>query len=106
MALEWGSGEFWARFAIASLATWRIAHLFAFEDGPGDAVVWLRQKAGFGFFGKLMDCFYCLSLWIAAPFAPFVNPSPAKAFIAWVALSGSACLLERATSRPIPIDRS
>ena len=98
MALELGSGEYWARFAIASLATWRITHLLAFEDGPGDVVVWLRKQAGAGFFGKLMDCFYCLSLWVAAPFAPLVNTNMWTALVTWIALSGAACLLERATA--------
>jgi hypothetical protein len=45
-----------------------------------------------------MDCFYCLSFWLAAPLAIFVCVSLTKALITWVALSGSACLLERATS--------
>jgi hypothetical protein len=98
MALEFGSGEYWARFVIASLAIWRITHLFVFEDGPGDVIVWLRKQAGEGFFGKLMDCFYCVSLWAAVPFAPFVNTNPWQALVTWVALSGAACLLERATA--------
>lgn len=98
MSLEPGSGEYWARFAIASLATWRITHLLAYEDGPGDVVVWLRKHAGAGFFGKLMDCFYCLSLWVAAPFAPLVSTNSWVALVTWIALSGAACLLERATA--------
>jgi hypothetical protein len=106
MTLESGNGEFWARFVIASLVTWRITHLFAFEDGPGDVIVRLRQRAGAGFFGKLMDCFYCLSFWVAAPIAPFVHQNVIQALITWVALSGSACLLERATAPSIHVKRS
>lgn len=98
MIFEFASGEFWARFALASLATWRITHLMAFEDGPGDLIVRLRQRAGENFWGKLMDCFYCLSIWVAAPLALFVEPSWTKGWITWLALSGSACLLERATA--------
>ena len=57
------------RFGLAALATWRVAHLVAEEDGPADAIVRLRERAGAGWAGELMDCFYCLSLWTAAPFA-------------------------------------
>jgi hypothetical protein len=46
-----------------------LTHLFAAEDGPGDVVVRLRRAAGTGFWASLLDYCYCLSLWIAAPFA-------------------------------------
>jgi hypothetical protein len=34
------------RFALASLATWRVTHLLAEEDGPWDAVVRARARLG------------------------------------------------------------
>jgi hypothetical protein len=94
-----GTADFWTRFAVASLATWRLTHLLAFEDGPGDVVASLRARAGHGFFGKLMDCFYCLSFWVAVPLAPFVTSAVSEAPLVWVALSAAACLLERATQK-------
>jgi hypothetical protein len=106
MTLDPGGGEFWARFVVASLATWRIAHLLAYEDGPGDLLVKLRVRLGHGFWGKLMDCFYCLSLWVAVLFAPVVTRRLPEAALIWVALSGAACLLERATAPAIQIDRT
>ena len=54
---------------LGILGVWRITHLFYAEDGPWDIFVRLRKLAGSGFWGKLLDCFYCLSLWIAVPFA-------------------------------------
>jgi hypothetical protein len=79
------------------LTTWRIAHLVAEEDGPADVVVRLRARAGDGQLGSLMDCFYCLSVWIAAPLhIGLLRPRRANP-VAWLALSGAACLLERAT---------
>jgi len=33
----------------------------------------LRRLAGGGFWGGLLDCFYCLSLWVAAPFAVLIG---------------------------------
>lgn len=85
------------RFALASLATWRVTHLLAEEDGPWDAVVRVRGRLGPGQLGALMDCFYCLSIWVAAPATLAVARRPRDAPLAWLALSGAACLLERAT---------
>ncbi|MGH9837924.1 MAG: hypothetical protein ACREEM_03985, partial [Blastocatellia bacterium] len=62
----------WFRFVIVVLATWRITHLLAREDGPAYIVVRLRARLGDGLLGQLMDCFKCLSLWVAAPMALFV----------------------------------
>jgi hypothetical protein len=86
------------RFCLAALATWRLAHLVAYEDGPGNAIASARARAGASLVGELMDCFYCLSLWAAAPFAPAVAGRRRDAPIVWLALSGAACLLQRTTS--------
>lgn len=43
-----------------------------------------------------MDCFKCLSLWISAPAALFVTRTPLTWLFVWLALSGAACLLQRA----------
>jgi hypothetical protein len=85
------------RFALAALATWRITHLLTEEDGPWDGVVWLRARVGSGQLGELMDCFYCLSMWVSAPFAAVVTRRTRDIPLSWLALSGTACLLERAT---------
>jgi len=82
-------------FVVAVLATWRVTHLLANEDGPGDVIFRLRRRLGEGFVGSLMDCFNCLSLWIAAPIALFVATKPLTWLVSWLALSGAACLLER-----------
>lgn len=95
---------FWARFVLAVLATWRITHLLAKEDGPADLVVRLRVKLGEGFFGKLMDCFHCLSVWVAAPLALFVSRKPLDVLLTWLALSGAACLLEVITQEPVVME--
>jgi Protein of unknown function (DUF1360) len=87
--------SFWVRFVLAALATWRVTHLLASEDGPADVIVRLRALLGRSIFGKLMDCFNCLSLWIAAPAALFVSRRPLEWVLCWLALSGAACLLER-----------
>jgi hypothetical protein len=83
------------RFVLAILATWRVTHLLANEDGPADIIFRLRRRLGEGMIGKLMDCFNCLSIWIAAPLALFVSAAPLTWAVSWLALSGGACLLER-----------
>jgi hypothetical protein len=90
----------WIRLILAALAVWRLTHLLAAEDGPGDLIARLRGRLGDGVLGRLMDCFYCLSLWIAAPFAVALAPRPWPALLTWLALSGAACLLERLGNAP------
>lgn len=90
----------WFVFVLCALATWRVSHLLAHEDGPWDAVVRLRVALGNGPWGRLLDCFYCLSLWVAAPLALAVARGPLEWLLAWLGLSGAACLLERASAPP------
>lgn len=89
------------RFVLAVLATWRVTHLLANEDGPADLIFRLRAHLGQSLAGKLMDCFNCLSLWIAAPAALFVSLRPLEWLFNWLALSGGACLLERMVKEPV-----
>ena len=93
----------WFRFVVAVLATWRVTHLLASEDGPADLIVRLRMRLGHGFAGKLLDCFYCLSVWIAAPTALFVSRKLLDWLFSWLAISGAACLLERLGQEPVVI---
>ena len=87
--------QFIIQFLLAALAVWRVTHLLAFEDGPGDLIVKLRALLGDSFAGKLMDCFLCLSLWIAAPAALLVTRAALEWMLVWLALSAAACLLDR-----------
>jgi hypothetical protein len=86
-------------FVVAVLATWRLTHLLAAEDGPADLVVRFRKLLGDSFVGRMMDCFYCLSMWIAMAGALFITRRPLEWFVNWLALSGGACLLERLTTQ-------
>jgi hypothetical protein len=86
-------------FIINALAVWRLTHLIGKEDGPFDILCHIRQKAGAGFFGSLLDCFYCLSVWIALPFGIWLGQNMTEKILLWLALSGAACLLEQATTK-------
>jgi len=98
----------WIRFILAVLATWRVTHLLANEDGPADAIVKFRALLGQSLAGKIMDCFNCLSLWIAALAALFVIRQPIDWLFVWLAVSGAACLLQRLGREPVmmqPVSR-
>jgi len=86
--------------AIGILAVWRITHLLQGEDGPWDLVARFRARLGRSFWSKLMDCFYCLSIWIALPATLLIGESWQEFLLLWPALSGGAVLLERVTKEP------
>jgi hypothetical protein len=92
------------RFILAVLATWRVTHLLASEDGPADIIVRFRVLLGQTLAGKLMDCFNCLSLWIAAPAALFLTRQLLDWLFVWLAVSGAACLLDRLGRQPVVIE--
>lgn len=89
---------------IGVLCVWRVTHLLSAEDGPANLFVALRRKAGNGFWGGLLDCFYCLSLWVAAPLAALIGEGVKGRILLWLALSAGAILLERVTAdQPAPV---
>lgn len=86
---------YWMTLGV--LAVWRITHFFSAEDGPFHVGVRLRRMMGSSFFGDLLDCFYCLSVWVAIPFAFWIGSGLKEISLLWLALSGGAILLERLT---------
>jgi hypothetical protein len=91
------------QFVVASLAVWRITHLLNAEDGPRQILARLRKLAGSGLWGQLLVCFYCLSIWVAAPFAYCLGGAWPQRLLLWPAFSGAAILLERVTAPAPPI---
>ena|SRR5689334_2998199 len=83
--------------ALGILGVWRITHLLNAEDGPWDAIIRLRRAAGDGFWAGVLDCYQCLSLWVAVPFAIVLGEGALERLLLWPALSGAAVLLERLT---------
>ena len=86
-------------FLLCLLAVWRICHLLSQEDGPFDLVIKFRKLFGQGFFGSLLDCFYCLSMWVAVPFAVWLGGDWKEIVVSWLALSGGACILFKLTEK-------
>ena len=91
------------RFILGLLAVWRITHLLQAEDGPWDISIHLRRAAGNSFWGKLLDCFYCLSLWIATPLALLLGETWWERALLWPSLSAGASLVEQATNPALKI---
>lgn len=89
-------------FILAVLATWRLSHLLSKEDGPFDIIYRVRVQLGHGFFGSLLDCFYCLSIWMAIPFAIWLGAGWKFWLLFTLAISGAACLLEKLTDKNNP----
>ncbi len=87
--------DFWPKFVLATLAAWRLTHLLVREDGPAQLLVRLRLVMGQGLWGQMFDCFYCMSLWVAAPISMWFAESVAETVLACLAISGAACLFER-----------
>ena len=84
----------WYELLLAVLAVWRVTHLLHAEDGPWDVVARLRGWAGDGLLGRMMDCFYCASLWVALPAAAMLGSGWEHFVLLWPALSAAAITLE------------
>lgn len=84
---------------LGVLSVWRVTHLLVAEDGPWNILARLRQRVSEGFFATLIGCFYCLSVWVSAPFAWMIGSGKKERLLLWLALSGGAILLHRATER-------
>ena len=87
---------------LGILGVWRITHLLTAEDGPWNVLARLRRSAGDGFWGDLLDCFYCSSLWVSVPFALLLAEGWRDGLLSWLAFSAGSCVLERATG-PGPV---
>jgi hypothetical protein len=83
---------------LGILAVWRITHLLNAEDGPAAILARFRARAGSGVLGELLDCFYCLSVWVSIPVAFVTGREWSQRLLLWPAISGGAILLERITS--------
>ena len=97
------------RILLAILTTYRLATLLAWDDGPFDILLRIRQ-----FFGKhahasplaksaadLIHCPYCMSIWIALPITLLVVfPSvPTDALLVFGSLTGASAALIAWTDR-------
>jgi hypothetical protein len=88
-----GSGS-WYGFGLGVLAVWRVTHLLHAEHGPWGVFARGRAAAARLGLGELPRCFFCLSLWTAAPVAWWLAPTWSARAVTWLALSAGAILIE------------
>lgn len=89
-------------FLLGTLAVWRVTHAVTEEDGPAKVLVRLRRALDGSAWGTLFDCFYCASVWVALPCAVLIGSTFEEQALLWLALSGAACLVQRAAKREPP----
>lgn len=87
---------YWLLLGI--LLVWRLTHLLHAEDGPGNLLRRLRNALSRGFARGLVECFYCLSLWVALPVAWYLGSDLEHRLFLWPALSAGAIVIERITN--------
>ncbi len=84
---------------LGCLGVWRVTHLLHAEDGPWRVLARARQRLGVGVVHELVGCFFCLSLWVAIPFAlalvALEHGSWGEGLLLWPALSAGAIVVER-----------
>jgi hypothetical protein len=85
-------------FLLGALAVWKVPSLLCNSAGPLHVFDRLRHIAGDGFCGRLLGSHLLLKMWIAAGVAAWLDPGPEWGLI-WLALAGSACLLEELCRR-------
>ena len=72
-------------FFIVCLVVWRISNLLFVEDGPWKIFVRLRNlilKVS-----SILNCFYCITVWVSIPFAVY------KGIFFWFAYSAGAIII-------------
>jgi len=82
-------------FLISVLSVWRVTHLIQAEDGPFDVIYKLRKFLGRSFLGSLMDCFFCLSIWVALPIGIYFGSDWIEKILLTLSFSAAAIFLEQ-----------
>lgn len=91
--------EILEKYVIFVVVVWRLTHLISSEDGPFDIIFRLRKLLGNSFFGKLMDCFYCLSIWCGLACAWYAADNWKEVIVLTLYYSGASILLEKLTNK-------
>jgi len=89
---------YWLLVLVIALAAYRLSEMLTWDDGPWDVFVRLRQMAGAGtgratWLGRLLECPYCSSVWIAGLWAFWYCPTWPDALLVGLAASGGAAAL-------------
>lgn len=77
---------------LLTFATWRLSYLLTRENAPYNLLGRFRLRYPLG---GLMDCPYCMSVWVAVGLYFLFPYMPAVVYV--LAISGAAMLLHRYT---------
>ena len=91
-------------FVVLSFCVYRISHLLSQEDGPFNFVINFRKLFGKSQLGQLMDCFFCISIWISFILSfIFVKDTIGNILMEGFAISGAAVAIHKLTSKNEPV---
>jgi hypothetical protein len=82
-------------FALSVLATWRLTALIAYESGPFRSLEALRRLLVRARLGRLVGCFHCVGVWIAAFVVVIVYRWEPLTVLMWLAVAGAVSIIER-----------
>jgi len=80
---------------LTVLAVWRVTALIAYEAGPFDLLVALRRGLVRIGLGRLVGCFYCLSIWTSCAVV-LVFPVDRNTPLVILGIAGAVAIIERA----------
>lgn len=82
-------------FLLACLAVYRLSRMLSDEEGPFEVFTTIRTLGKpETWIGRGLACIICLSVWIALPFALWIDYS-GDWVLTWLALSGVTVLLRK-----------
>ena len=87
----------WLAFALAVLATYRIAHMLTREDGPFDVFSQMREVVGQDtWVGRGLHCVLCVSFWLSLP-AAWLADLPIV--LGWLGVAGGVMVTHKLFDR-------
>ncbi len=82
-------------FFISVLACWRLVYLITEEHGPYNILLRMRvwaHKRDIDWIN--VDCAYCMSVWLAVPFAIYLAKDFWQFLIYWFAIAGGTVFFQ------------
>lgn len=94
----------WLNFALLVFICYRLAQLFALDEGPFGIFHKIRVRVGaynrddtgeaITRLGRGMSCPYCLGIWIALPLSLYATGITWQIPIWWIAIAGGQAFLQ------------
>jgi hypothetical protein len=86
------------QFVIATLAAYRISRMITREDGPFDALSWIRGKVDpnqKSWVGRGLACIACVSFWVSLVIAIVSGYT----WLEWLAVASGVMIVNREMER-------